>query len=184
MQFVALKKPALARKLVLAGSSPLHPSPKFKDIRDGRYMMAMANADSPQEGIDSFRFGLFSDDAKGQAAWDAYWSRMKERNVELPMLELLPRANGGLNQVKAIVEADAESKKMQSDPLLELKMPVFVANGTNDLVLGTPRSVDLFERLENAQLTLYPKSGHGFLDQYPEQFGRDVNTFLDFSEMQ
>jgi pimeloyl-ACP methyl ester carboxylesterase len=32
--------------------------------------------------------------------------------------------------------------------------------------------------LPDAQLRLYPDSGHGFLDQYPELFGDHVRAFL------
>ena len=58
-------------------------------------------------------------------------------------------------------------------------MPVLVANGSMDLVLSTARSVQLFERLPNAQLVIYPHSGHGFLWQYASLFGQEVNIFLD-----
>jgi pimeloyl-ACP methyl ester carboxylesterase len=37
----------------------------------------------------------------------------------------------------------------------------------------------LAKGLPNAQLHLYPDSGHGFLFQYAVQFGTEVNTFLD-----
>jgi pimeloyl-ACP methyl ester carboxylesterase len=34
------------------------------------------------------------------------------------------------------------------------------------------------EHLPNARLSIYPDSGHGFLDQYPDQFAQDVRAFL------
>jgi pimeloyl-ACP methyl ester carboxylesterase len=37
----------------------------------------------------------------------------------------------------------------------------------------------LAERLPNAQLRIYPDAGHGFLNQYPEQFADDVHAFLE-----
>jgi pimeloyl-ACP methyl ester carboxylesterase len=47
-----------------------------------------------------------------------------------------------------------------------------------DLLL-TENSRLLAEHLPNARLTIHPDSGHGFLDQYPEQFAQDVRTFLE-----
>lgn len=58
-------------------------------------------------------------------------------------------------------------------------MPVLVCNGDNDLVLGNARTLELFHRLSNAQLIMYPKSGHGFLWQYAELFAEHVSIFLD-----
>ena len=43
----------------------------------------------------------------------------------------------------------------------------------------TENSRLLAEHLPNAQLRIYPDSGHGFLDQYPELFAEHVIAFLD-----
>jgi dipeptidyl aminopeptidase/acylaminoacyl peptidase len=45
----------------------------------------------------------------------------------------------------------------------------------------TDNSITLWRKLVNADvnLHLYPDSGHGFLDQYHEQFSKLVNDFLD-----
>jgi pimeloyl-ACP methyl ester carboxylesterase len=37
----------------------------------------------------------------------------------------------------------------------------------------------MFKQLGNAQLVLYPDSGHGALFQYPEIFVSHVRTFLE-----
>jgi pimeloyl-ACP methyl ester carboxylesterase len=37
----------------------------------------------------------------------------------------------------------------------------------------------LAHHLPNAQLRIYPDSGHGFLDEYPELFGDHVCAFLN-----
>ena len=35
------------------------------------------------------------------------------------------------------------------------------------------------QHLPNSQLRIYPDSGHGFLDQYPELFADHVRAFLN-----
>ena len=37
----------------------------------------------------------------------------------------------------------------------------------------------LARHLANAQLRIYPDAGHGFLDQYAEEFADHVNAFLN-----
>ena len=60
----------------------------------------------------------------------------------------------------------------------EISIPVFVANGTHDIMVHAYNSYVLSQRIPNAQLMLYPVSGHGFLFQHAEQFGRHVLEFL------
>jgi pimeloyl-ACP methyl ester carboxylesterase len=43
----------------------------------------------------------------------------------------------------------------------------------------TENSRLLAQHLPDARLSIYPDSGHGFLDQYPEQFAQEVGAFLD-----
>lgn len=52
---------------------------------------------------------------------------------------------------------------------------------SNDIIVPTENSIVLWKRLVNAEahLHLYPDSGHGFLDEYPESFSKLVNDFLD-----
>lgn len=57
--------------------------------------------------------------------------------------------------------------------------PTFVAGGDNDTLMITENSRLLADRLPNSQLRIYPDAGHGFLDQYPEQFGDHVRAFLN-----
>lgn len=47
--------------------------------------------------------------------------------------------------------------------------------------MPTANSIVMYQKLRkaNAQLHLYPDSGHGFLYQYAAQFSKLVNDFLD-----
>ena len=40
-------------------------------------------------------------------------------------------------------------------------------------------SVGSSRNLPNSELRIYPDSGHGFLDQYPQLFADHVNSFLN-----
>jgi pimeloyl-ACP methyl ester carboxylesterase len=53
--------------------------------------------------------------------------------------------------------------------------------GSDDVLLPTENSILMWQKLQhaNAQLHLYPDSGHGFLYQYAAHFAATVNAFLD-----
>ncbi|EOD49558.1 putative alpha beta hydrolase fold family protein [Neofusicoccum parvum UCRNP2] len=67
------------------------------------------------------------------------------------------------------------------DRFHEIKIPVLIANGSNDLLLPSENSYLMWKKLVNAEphLHLFPDSGHGFLYQYAIEFSRMINDFLD-----
>jgi pimeloyl-ACP methyl ester carboxylesterase len=60
-----------------------------------------------------------------------------------------------------------------------IKLPVFVANGDSDPMILPRYSYLLAGLLPNARLTIYADSAHGFLFQHHSQFATDVNAFLE-----
>ena len=56
--------------------------------------------------------------------------------------------------------------------------PVFVANGDHDLMVDSAHSADMARRLPNAQLKIYPNSGHGGVFQHHQTFVPDALQFL------
>lgn len=142
-------------------------------------MPKMATANTYEESLDAFRMALFGESDTGRKHFEQYWKRLKERTVEPPLLDAVPLNPGGNSQIKAILDADKPEHVRWPDRVAEMRMPVLVANGEDDLVLSTKRTLDLYYRLPNAQLILYPNSGHGFLWQYARLFGEHINMFLD-----
>jgi pimeloyl-ACP methyl ester carboxylesterase len=62
-----------------------------------------------------------------------------------------------------------------------IELPVLVANGDRDSMVLPRYSYLLAGLLPDARLTIYPDSAHGFLFQYHEKFAADVHAFLDES---
>jgi pimeloyl-ACP methyl ester carboxylesterase len=60
-----------------------------------------------------------------------------------------------------------------------IDLPVFVANGDSDPMILPRYSYLLAGLLPNARLTIYPDSAHGFLFQHHGQFAADVHAFLE-----
>ena len=59
-----------------------------------------------------------------------------------------------------------------------IDLPAFVANGDSDPMILPRYSYLLAGLLPNAGLTIYPDSAHGFLFQHHVQFAADVHAFL------
>ena len=60
-----------------------------------------------------------------------------------------------------------------------IEHPVFVANGDSDPMILPRYSYLLAGLLPDARLTIYPDSAHGFLFQHHSQFASDVHSFLE-----
>jgi pimeloyl-ACP methyl ester carboxylesterase len=60
-----------------------------------------------------------------------------------------------------------------------IDLPVFVANGDSDPMILPRYSHLLAGLLPNARVTIYPDSAHGFLFQHHSQFAADVHSFLE-----
>jgi pimeloyl-ACP methyl ester carboxylesterase len=59
-----------------------------------------------------------------------------------------------------------------------IDLPVFVANGDSDPMIPPRYSHLLAGLLSDARLKIYPDSAHGFLFQHHSEFAADVNAFL------
>lgn len=87
---------------------------------------------------------------------------------------------GAARQLKCYAHWSTHNPGDSFDRLGELKMPVLVINGDDDLLIPTNRSWELLKGIDNAQLFIYPRAGHGFLWQYAKTVADDINKFLDF----
>jgi pimeloyl-ACP methyl ester carboxylesterase len=63
--------------------------------------------------------------------------------------------------------------------VVAIDLPVFVANGDSDPMILPRYSYLLAGLLPDARVTIYPDSAHGFLFQHNSQFAADVSAFLN-----
>ena len=68
--------------------------------------------------------------------------------------------------------------KQQPADLSVIRQPVLVANGDSDRMVPTRNSVDLAQRLPDADLVVYPDAGHGGIFQFHAQFVQKALEFL------
>jgi pimeloyl-ACP methyl ester carboxylesterase len=84
--------------------------------------------------------------------------------------------------MKAQLAAIAEWKEVRGERVGELKkiaQPTLVVNGNRDIMVPTINSFTLSQHIPNAQLIIYPDSGHASHFQYPDLFLAHARVFLD-----
>jgi pimeloyl-ACP methyl ester carboxylesterase len=169
-QELVLLRPRLVRRLVLAGTAP-QGGPDLHRWSDEVY--ALATADEP--GAENLLGLFFSRSEESRAKGMESIARLFQREVDRDEPTDLATRDAQLAAITAWGIPD-ESKLNR---LAGITQPTLVANGDNDTMMHTHNSHLLAERLPNAQLRIYPDAGHGFLNQYPEQFADDVHAFLE-----
>ncbi|WP_416046864.1 alpha/beta fold hydrolase [Cupriavidus basilensis] len=166
-QDVALKAPALVRKLILTGTGPA----------GGQGIDRVGAVSWPLilKGLLTLRdpktYLFFTPTAIGRQAASAFLKRLKERRVDR---DRGPTPRAFLRQLKAI---KAWGQQVPQD-LCGLRMPVLIANGDNDIMVPTTLSRDMARRIPHAQLVIYEEAGHGGIFQYHADFVSRALAFL------
>ena len=92
----------------------------------------------------------------------------------------LPASSSRLNETRQPGRlAIREAGLGKPHELSRITQPTFVANGDNDVMVASSQSSALAERIPNAQLTIYPDSGHGGVFQHHDKFVPAVLEFLE-----
>ncbi|WHO73082.1 alpha/beta fold hydrolase [Rhizobium sp. BT03] len=170
VQQLLIEKPSLIRKAVLVGSAP-QGSAGFRQLPK---VIATAIKTSGETGRPLRALLFFTDTELGRAEADEYLKNINNHSVD-PEAPASEQTMGA--QAKALVTWG--SMPENSEQLAQIKQPVLIVNGSKDLIAPTLESVTLFQRIPNAQLSLYPDSGHGSLFQHDTLFVSQVDTFLD-----
>jgi pimeloyl-ACP methyl ester carboxylesterase len=169
-QEVALLRPRLVRRLILAATGPRGGGRQMHGwIRDIE-QLANAEGNGPDELLRIFFELSESSRQRGREYLGRISSRQENRD----------RTNGlevKEAQYDAIVEWGIPDVT-QLNRLAGITQPTLVANGSNDTMIPTINSQILADNLPNARLRIYPDDGHGFLFQYPTEFAELVTTFL------
>jgi pimeloyl-ACP methyl ester carboxylesterase len=165
-QVIAADEPQLVRKLILAGTGPAGGEGITKVTRIAHLdtLRGLLSLQDPKQ------FLFFTRTPEGRRAGEAFLARLKERSENRDKAISL-RSYGA--QLKAIHRWG----KQPAVDLSVIRQPVLVANGESDRMVPTANSVDLAQRLPDAELVVYPDAGHGGVFQYHQQF---VATALEF----
>jgi len=168
-QEIALIRPDLLRRIVLASSAPqgaagMHGwSPEVIGAIGGR-------EPNPQGYLDVFFAPTNTSREAGQQAAGRIFGRTTNRDE--PTTWQTRQA-----QYDAICAWGIPNHSLLQR-VAGIDQPVFVANGDSDPMILPRYSYLLAGLLPDARVTIYPDSAHGFLFQHHSRFAADVHAFL------
>ena len=157
---------SLVRKVVLVATAP--------QGGEEHLLSVLAEA-SARKGENDIRLPLFFTASKAsQAAGRAFLQRaavrVEDRDVESGDAIAQAQANA---LITWCAQADPENRVLRA-----IEQPALIVGGSDDTMLPSQNAHAMFEAMKDAQLVLYPDSGHGVLFQYPERFVEQVQDFL------
>ena len=169
-QEIALIRPDLLRRIVLASSAPQGAAGMHGWAAE--VIGAVGAPETSPEGYISVFFAPMdaSREAGGQAAGRIFGrtdgrdepTTWQTRQAQYDAVCTWGIPNRGLLQRVAAIE-----------------LPVFVANGDSDPMILPRYSYLLAGLLPDARVKIYPDSAHGFLFQHHEEFAADIHAFLE-----
>ena len=172
-QELALQEGNLIRRIIMAGTGPesgINPELEIFE-RMNRHGGNAENA------LDDFMFFFYRSTETSKSAGMASLQRIiNQKKVESS--DQVQQA-----QLKALAKWSQPKSNNDYNWLQNIKHPVLVTNGNNDVMVPTKNSYILAEHLPKAQLIIYPDSGHGHLFQFPELFAENVNSFLNSTSL-
>jgi pimeloyl-ACP methyl ester carboxylesterase len=172
-QALALRHPAIVRRLVLVGTRPRGSEPS-RDPKFGEYA-GMTDPKTGEGPLEAFLYLFFSSSETSQAAGRAFWERRHQRKKEVDP-QSSPQTMAA--QIAALTSW-REVRGQRYAELNNINHPTLVVNGNNDVMVPTINSYILSQNLPHAMLIVYPDSGHGSLFQFPELFVAHGTMFLD-----
>lgn len=167
-QVIAQNHPGLVRRIVLAGTS----APGGAGISEMGAVLQNALARGKAENKHPKEILFFPETDDGREASAAFLERLASRKddrddavtMETIVAQITAITKWGLTPAPAALD--------------NIQHPVFVSTGDVDRMAPTINSVELFSKLPNASLSIFPASGHGAIFQEHAQFLQQVLKFL------
>jgi pimeloyl-ACP methyl ester carboxylesterase len=172
-QEIALVRPSIAGKVVLASSAPQGASGMHGWAPEVIDAVGKSET-SPEEYISVFFADSETSRAAGQeAAGRIFGGRTVDRDEATSWQTRLAQYDA--------VCAWGQPNHSMLERVSAIEKPVFIANGDSDPMILPRYSYLLAGLIPGAKLKIYPDAAHGFLFQHHAEFAADVEAFLDGS---
>jgi pimeloyl-ACP methyl ester carboxylesterase len=170
-QEVALTRPDLVRKLIVAGSAPGGAVPGMPDMSEEVLrIMAKPNADA-----DDLLYLFYPQTDAARASGFEHLANVSTRLAKQGPAVSDAAAMGQLAAIGQILSVPFEQVRSN---LQRIKQPVLYANGVHDVMIPALASYVAVQHLDSATLVLYSDAGHAFLFQHARAFATEVINFL------
>jgi pimeloyl-ACP methyl ester carboxylesterase len=167
-QEIALVRPTLVRRLVLAATGPKG-APGMHGWRED-----IADAARGESKPENLLYIMFAHTEASQAKGMEFLGRfmLRQEGRDAPAGDAARDA-----QYDAVVEwGIPDHAALQR--LTGIESPTLVIQGDGDLMIPTKLSHLLAGLIPDARIRIYPDAAHGFMFQYPTEVAADVNAFL------
>jgi pimeloyl-ACP methyl ester carboxylesterase len=168
-QEIALRRPGLVRRLILASSAP-----KGAAGMHGWAPAVIGAVGTPETSPEQYLSVFFAPSAASQQAGQQALGRMYTRQLDRDAMTDWATREAQYGAVCSWGIPD----HAQLVRLSALELPVFVANGDSDPMILPRYSYLLAGLIPGAELKIYPDAAHGFLFQHHAEFAADVVRFL------
>jgi len=168
-QEIALVRPGLLRRIVLASSAP-----QGADGMHGWAPDVIGAVGEPEPNPRGYLDVFFAPTSTSREAGQQVAGRIfgRKANRDVPTTWQTRQA-----QYDAVGGWGIPNHSLLQR-VSAIDLPVFVANGDSDPMILPRYSYLLAGLLPDARLTIYPDSAHGFLFQHHSRFAADVGDFL------
>jgi pimeloyl-ACP methyl ester carboxylesterase len=122
---------------------------------------------TPNEQARRLLFLLFPKDA-AESFYRQFGDIVAAARAQLPV-ELLKRQAAAM---------DAWHHNGIASQLGEIRVPVLIATGTDDILIPASNALKLVNAIPGAWLAQFPHGGHAFIAQYPRALADLINSFL------
>jgi len=169
-QRIALRRPAIVRRLVLASAAP-----QGAVGMHGWAPEVIGAIGTPHTSPEAYLGVFFTSSESSRSAGTGALKRMYARTQDRDSATTWATREA---QYEAVCTwGIPDYARLQQ--LSCLQMPVFVANGDSDPMILPHYSYLLAGLIPQARVKIYPDAAHGFLFQHHAEFAADVEAFLD-----
>ena len=169
-QAIALSRPSLVRRLILAGTGAKGAAGMGAWSQDVADRLVL----NPQPGGEDLLYVFYAHTPSSQGAGQASLGRIFQRQEGRDVGVTLEAKDA---QYQAIL-AWGESDGRVAERLGSIAQPTLVLQGDNDIMIPTAASHALVELIPDARITIYSDASHGSIFQYATEAAAETVAFL------
>lgn len=169
-QAIALTRPAIARRLVLAGTGPQGAPGMGAWAQEVAEHLVLREQPGGEDVLHVFYAHTASSQGAGQAALGRIFQRQEGRDVGVTL--------EAKDAQYAAILSWGEPDGLVEKRLAGITQPTLILQGDNDIMIPTEASRVLAENIPDSKITIFPDASHGSIFQYAAEAAAETVAFL------